>query len=57
MTALLEHGRKLLRGEQTPPPIARLLGLVPDAIREGAPTGPDTLRRRSMKVAMPCGSS
>ena len=32
MTTLLEQGRKLLRGEQSPPPIARLLGFVPKSI-------------------------
>jgi uncharacterized protein (TIGR00369 family) len=35
MTTLLEHGQKLLRGEQTPPPIARLLGFVPKSIEPG----------------------
>src|ERR1700745_1971459 len=35
MTTLLEHGQKLLRGEQTPPPIARLLGFVPKCIERG----------------------
>jgi uncharacterized protein (TIGR00369 family) len=28
MTTMLEQGRKVLRGELTPPPIARLLGFV-----------------------------
>jgi uncharacterized protein (TIGR00369 family) len=32
---MLEHGQKLLRGEQTPPPIARLLGFVPKSIETG----------------------
>jgi uncharacterized protein (TIGR00369 family) len=35
MTTMLEHGQKLLRGEQTPPPIARLLGFVPKSIGPG----------------------
>jgi uncharacterized protein (TIGR00369 family) len=35
MTTLLEHGQKLLRGEQSPPPIARLLGFVPKSIEPG----------------------
>ena len=35
MTTMLEHGQKLLRGEQTPPPIARLLGFVPKSIEPG----------------------
>src|SRR5215471_2523931 len=35
MTTLLEHGQKLLRGEQTPPPIARLLGFIPMSIEPG----------------------
>jgi hypothetical protein len=35
MTILLEHGQKLLRGEQSPPPIARLLGFVPKSIEPG----------------------
>jgi uncharacterized protein (TIGR00369 family) len=35
MTTLLEHGQKLLRGELTPPPIARLLGLVAKSIEPG----------------------
>jgi uncharacterized protein (TIGR00369 family) len=35
MTTPLEHGQKLLRGEQTPPPIARLLGFVPKSIEPG----------------------
>jgi uncharacterized protein (TIGR00369 family) len=35
MTTLLEHDQELLRGEQTPPPIARLLGFVPKSIEPG----------------------
>ena len=35
MTTMFEHGWKLLRGEQTPPPIARLLGFVPKSIEPG----------------------
>jgi uncharacterized protein (TIGR00369 family) len=35
MTTMLEHGQKLLRGEQTPPPIARLLGFVLKSIKPG----------------------
>jgi uncharacterized protein (TIGR00369 family) len=35
MTTMVEHGQKLLRGEQTPPPIARLLGLIPKSIEPG----------------------
>ena len=35
MTTMLEHGQKLLRGEQSPPPIARLLGFVPKSIEPG----------------------
>ena len=35
MTTMLEHGQKLLRGERTPPPIARLLGFVPKSIEPG----------------------
>ena len=35
MTTMLEQGQKLLRGEQTPPPIARLLGFVPKSIEPG----------------------
>ncbi|MBV8608379.1 MAG: PaaI family thioesterase [Singulisphaera sp.] len=35
MTTMLEHGQKLLRGEQTPLRIARLLGFVPKSIEPG----------------------
>src|SRR5215831_2753094 len=35
MATLLERGQKLLRGEQSPPPIARLLGFVPKSIEPG----------------------
>ena len=35
MTTMLEHGQELLRGDQTPPPIARLLGFVPKSIEPG----------------------
>src|SRR3974377_1814446 len=35
MTTMLEQGQRLLRGEQSPPPIARLLGLVVKAIEPG----------------------
>src|SRR5215469_1244715 len=35
MATMLEHGQKLLRGEQTPPPIARLVGFVPKLIEPG----------------------
>src|ERR1700726_1995668 len=35
MTTMLEQGQKILRGEQTPPPIARLLGIVLKAIEPG----------------------
>jgi uncharacterized protein (TIGR00369 family) len=35
MTTMLELGQKLVRGEQTPPPIARLLGFVPKSIEPG----------------------
>src|SRR5260370_4595840 len=35
MTTMLEHGRKILRGEQSPPPIARLLGFVLKSIEPG----------------------
>ena len=35
MTTMLDHGQKRLRGEQTPPPIARLLGFVPKYIEPG----------------------
>src|SRR3954471_570210 len=35
MTTLLEQGEKILRGELSPPPIARLLGFVLKAIEPG----------------------
>jgi uncharacterized protein (TIGR00369 family) len=35
MTTILEQGQKVLRGEQTPPPIARLLGFVLKSIEPG----------------------
>jgi uncharacterized protein (TIGR00369 family) len=35
MSTTLEHGQKLLRGEQTPPQIARLLGFIPKSIEPG----------------------
>src|SRR6202048_759878 len=35
MTTMLEQGQKVLRGEITPPPIARLLGFVLKAIEPG----------------------
>src|ERR1700740_1043687 len=35
MTTMLEQGRKVLRGELTPPPIARLLGFVLKSIEPG----------------------
>jgi uncharacterized protein (TIGR00369 family) len=35
MTTMLEQGQRMLRGEQTPPPIARLIGLVPKSIEPG----------------------
>src|SRR6266849_3540382 len=35
MTTMLEHGQKLLRGDLTPPPIARLLGFVLKSIEPG----------------------
>src|ERR1700747_3530311 len=35
MATMLEYGRKLVRGEQNPPPIARLLGFVPKSIEPG----------------------
>ena len=35
MTTLLEQGQKILRGELSPPPIARLLGFVPKSIEPG----------------------
>ena len=35
MTNLLEQGQQMLRGELTPPPIARLLGFVPKSIEPG----------------------
>jgi uncharacterized protein (TIGR00369 family) len=35
MTTILEGARKMLRGEQTPPPVGRLLGLVLKSIEPG----------------------
>jgi uncharacterized protein (TIGR00369 family) len=35
MTTMLEHGQKVLRGELTPPPIARFLGFVMKSIEPG----------------------
>src|SRR5580700_1342556 len=35
MTTMLEQGQKMLRGELTPPPIARLLGFVLKSIEPG----------------------
>jgi uncharacterized protein (TIGR00369 family) len=35
MTTMLEQGRKVLQGELTPPPIARLLGFVMKSIEPG----------------------
>jgi uncharacterized protein (TIGR00369 family) len=35
MTTMLEQGQKLLRGELTPPPIARFLGFVMKSIEPG----------------------
>src|SRR5262245_61936005 len=35
MTTMLEHGQKVLRGEQAAPPIARLLGFVLKSIEPG----------------------
>src|SRR5438045_1760876 len=35
MTTLLEQGQKILRGELSPPPIARLLGFVHKSIEPG----------------------
>jgi uncharacterized protein (TIGR00369 family) len=35
MTTMLEQGQRMLRGEQTPPPIARLLGFVMKSIEPG----------------------
>ena len=35
MTTLLEQGQKILRGELSPPPIARLLGFLPKSIEPG----------------------
>jgi uncharacterized protein (TIGR00369 family) len=35
MTTMREQGQKLLRGEATPPPIARLIGFVAKAIEPG----------------------
>ena len=35
MTTMLEQGQKVLRGELTPPPIARLLGFVLKSIEPG----------------------
>jgi uncharacterized protein (TIGR00369 family) len=35
MTTMLEQGQKVLRGDQTPPPIARLLGFVLKSLEPG----------------------
>ena len=35
MTTMLEQGQKVLRGELTPPPIARLLGFVLKSMEPG----------------------
>ena len=35
MTTMLEQGQKVVRGERTPPPIARLLGFVMKSIEPG----------------------
>jgi uncharacterized protein (TIGR00369 family) len=35
MSTMLEQGQKVLRGEQTPPPIARLLGFVMKSLEPG----------------------
>jgi uncharacterized protein (TIGR00369 family) len=35
MTTMLEQGRRLMRGEQAPPPIGRLLGFVVKSIEPG----------------------
>jgi uncharacterized protein (TIGR00369 family) len=35
MTTMLEQGQRVLRGEATPPPIARLLGFVVKSIEPG----------------------
>src|SRR2546427_2886795 len=35
MTTMFEQGQKMLRGELTPPPIARLLGFVVKSIEPG----------------------
>ena len=35
MTTMLEQGQRIMRGEQTPPPIARLVGFVLKSIEPG----------------------
>src|SRR2546427_7480693 len=35
MTTMHEHGQKVMRGELTPPPIARLLGFVMKSLEPG----------------------
>src|SRR5581483_8679052 len=35
MTTMLEQGQKILRGEQTPPPIARLVGFIMKSLAPG----------------------
>jgi len=35
MTTMLELGQKVLRGDLTPPPIARLLGFVMKSLEPG----------------------
>ncbi len=35
MTTMLEQGQKVLRGEATPPPIARLLGFGQKSVEPG----------------------
>jgi hypothetical protein len=35
MTTVFEQGQKVLRGELSPPPIARLLGLVVKSLSPG----------------------
>jgi uncharacterized protein (TIGR00369 family) len=35
MTTMLEHGQRIVRGEQPPPPIGRLLGFVLKSIEPG----------------------
>src|SRR5262247_1098310 len=35
MTTMLEHGQRIIRGELTPPPVARLLGFTLKSIEPG----------------------